>query len=423
MTAEDLRDPPISTAAAVSYRQVLTSRNVPQLLLAACLCRLAHGMLALAVVLYAMARFDSAGVAGLAVSLLTLPGFLVSPLAGAVLDRMGALAAVVTDTVASAALVGGVAALSLAGRMTPALLYVLLALFSLTTPLTDGGLRTLFPRFVPDAAYDRANALDVSTYAVIEVTGPLAAGALFAAAGPDATLLVVTGMYVLAGFGLALLRGGTGGTAQEGRTARGGRELLRSAREGVGYLVRHATLRGLAVAYSVYQMAYGMLAVIVPVAVGRWVGGGDAVGRCTGGLWAVTGLCGGLGALVAGRLVTAGAERRFMAAALLASTAALYPLAALGSLGTLGAGLALFGVLEGVVNVCLLSLRQRRTAPGRLGRVMTVSISVNLMGYPVGTALGGVLVSAGSPRTALAVAAGVTLCAAACARLLLPAEG
>jgi predicted MFS family arabinose efflux permease len=43
--------------------------------------------------------------------------------------------------------------------------------------------------------------------------------------------------------------------------------------------------------------------------------------------------------------------------------------------------------------VGLLTLRQRRTEPGRLGRVLAVSMSVNTAGFPIGTALGGMLVS------------------------------
>lgn len=412
---------------SVTYRKVLTSRNVPQLLLAACLSRLAHGMLLFVVVLYTIAEFGSAEVAGLGSAFLTLPGFLVSPLAGAVLDRFGALRAVAVDTTASALLVGGIAVFSFFDQLTPAVLYVMLGLFSITSPLTDGGIRTLFPRFVPDAAYHRANALDLSTYSVIEVGGPLVAGALFALSGADPALLTVAAMYGLAALSLSLLRGGTTKAGDDRGVARDPakpeQHLLRSAWEGITYLLRNPTLRGLAASYAVFQVAYGMLVIIVPVAVAGRVADEVSSSRYVGLIWAVLGLAGGTGALLAGKLVHAGLERRFMVGALLLSALAVYPVSALGSLVALGTGLALFGVMEGTVNVSLMSLRLRRTEPERLGRVMTVSISVNLIGFPVGTALGGVVVDNGSPARALAIAAAPALAAAVCARLLVPKEG
>ncbi|WP_330261067.1 MFS transporter [Streptomyces sp. NBC_00539] len=412
---------------SVTYREVLTSRNVPQLLLAACLSRLAHGMLLFVVVLYAIAEFGSAEVAGLSSAFLTLPGFLVSPIAGAVLDRFGALRAVAMDTTASAVLVGGVAVFSVLDRLTPAVLYVMLGLFSITSPLTDGGIRTLFPQFVPDAAYDRANALDLSTYSVIEVGGPLVAGALFALSGANPALLTVAAMYALAALSLSLLRGGTAKAGADRGVARDPEEpeqhLLRSAWEGITYLLRNPTLRGLAASYAVFQVAYGMLVIIVPVAVGGHVADEASSSRYVGVIWAVLGLAGGTGALLAGKYVRAGLERRFMVGALVLSALAVYPVSALGSLVALGTGLALFGVMEGTVNVSLMSLRLRRTEPERLGRVMTVSISVNLIGFPVGTSLGGVVVDNGSPARALAIAAALALAAAVCARLLVPKEG
>ncbi|MEV0328137.1 MFS transporter [Micromonospora echinospora] len=404
------------TATPLSYWQVFTSRNVPQLLLAASFSRLAGSMLLFAVVLYVIAEFGSASIAGLGAFFLTLPGFLVSPVAGAVLDRLGVVRAVVLDTLSSAVLISLVAVLSVLDTLRPPVLFALLTLYSLTSPLTSGGIRTLFPRFVPEAAYDKANALDLSTFSVIDVVGPLIAGTLVAWIGPDPTLLCVAVMYALASASIALLREGNAGADAPVR-----QHLLRAAGEGIVHLVRNPTLRALAVSYSVYQAASGMLVVIVPVAVGRWLGDADATERYVGVLWAGAGLAGAVGALIAGRLVGAGRERSSMVAATLVGAVAIFPVSALGSLVTLGAGLALVGLTEGVVNVSLLSLRQRRTEPAWLGRIMTVSISVNLMGFPVGTLLGGLVVSH-SVTAALALAAALAVGSAAFAHFLIPRE-
>ncbi|MEV6026382.1 MFS transporter [Streptomyces sp. NPDC052036] len=413
-TPESLEDS--TETAPLTYRQVLGSRNVPPLLLAASLSRLAGSILLFVIVLYVIAEFHSVSMAGLSGFFLTLPGFLVSPIAGAVLDRLGAVRAVALDTLSSAVFISGIALLSLGGTLTEPVLFVLLALYSLTSPLTAGGIRTLFPGFVPEAAYDKANALDLSTFSVIDVVGPLLAGAMFAAIGPNPALLTTAGMYVLAGLSLTLLRGGRAGAPSAPR-----RHLLRSAWEGITYLFRNSTLRGLAVSYALYQAAAGMLIVIVPVAVADWLDGGTSVDRYVGLMWAITGLAGAVGGLIAGKVLRAGGERRYMVAATLVCAVAIFPVSALGSLVTLGIGLMLVGLAEGAVNVSLLSLRQRRTESDWLRRIMTVSISVNLIGFPIGTALGGALATH-SATVALATAALLAVGSAASGRFLIPRE-
>ncbi|GHJ08023.1 putative MFS-type transporter y4rN [Micromonospora humidisoli] len=409
-------DPVLTPAPPMTYRQVLTTRNVPQLLLSASLSRLASEMLLFVVVLYVLAQFRSPVLAGLSGFFLTLPGFLVSPMAGALLDRVGAARAVILDNLVSALLIGLIALASVGDWLTPAVLLTLLGLYSLTSPLSAGGIRTLFPRFVPDDAYDKANALDLSTYSVIEVVGPLVGGAVIALIGPDPALVLVVAMYVLAALSLLLLRGSA---AEPPRPER--RHLLREAWEGITYLVRNPTLRGLALSYSCYQVTFGVLVVAVPVSVAQRVDGAGPTEQYAGALWSLVGLCGAVGALTAGKLLRAGRERLLLIVTTVLSAFAVYPLGAIAMLATLAVGLALFGLLEGALNVSVLSLRQRRTDPARLGRVMTVSISINLIGFPVGTALGGVLVER-SGALAYAVAAGFALLAALWGALVIPRE-
>jgi hypothetical protein len=49
------------------------------------------------------------------------------------------------------------------------------------------------------------------------------------------------------------------------------------------------------------------------------------------------------------------------------------------------------GQLAGPIDVGLLTLRQRRTDPAELGRVLSVSMSLNFAGFPIGTALAGAM--------------------------------
>jgi predicted MFS family arabinose efflux permease len=77
----------------------------------------------------------------------------------------------------------------------------------------------------------------------------------------------------------------------------------------------------------------------------------------------------------------------------------------------------LAGLAGGPIDVGLLTLRQRRTDPGQLGRVLSVSISLNIAGFPVGAALGGVLVEQSLPM-AFAAAGLASVLAAASIRMI-----
>ena len=167
------------TGPATSYRQVLGLPSVPELLLTAGWARLAGRMFTLAVVFYALQRFDSPQLAGWIAFTSMLPGMIVSPIAGALLDRFGAARIILIDLVASAGLLAALVGLDAARSATPAVVLILVGLYSLTSPLSSAGIRTLIPRLVPVPARDRANALDTSINALVGVVGWLIVANLF----------------------------------------------------------------------------------------------------------------------------------------------------------------------------------------------------------------------------------------------------
>lgn len=182
----------------LTYRRLLRLDGMPELVLAACLSRLASRMFGLVIILYILQRFDSPVLAGWAVFTGMMPGLVISPLAGSLLDRMGAAKAIVIDMAMSAGLLLALAVADMAGAVTAPLLLAFVAVFSLTSPLGTAGIRVLIPRLVPREALDHANALDTSSYALISVTGPAVAGVLFGFAGPQAALLAIVVLYVAA---------------------------------------------------------------------------------------------------------------------------------------------------------------------------------------------------------------------------------
>jgi predicted MFS family arabinose efflux permease len=373
-------------------------------------------MVTLAIILFAIDRFHVPALVGWVAFASLAPGLAISPLAGAMLDRIGNVSAIAVDMIASAALLLLFVGASAGGAMHPPLMLLLVALFSLTSPLSAAAIRVLLPSLVSADELDSANALDAGSYAVIDVVGPAVAGTLFGFAGAHFCIVIIAGLYLVAALALLPLAGMT----PRARLT-DGPPLLREAMAGVLHVIHHRSLRGLAVAYSLYQVSMGVLIVVVPIVLSHELQGTGTAETATGGLLAVAGLAGGLGALATGSLRTGNRERHFIGLGAIVTAVAIFPLAAFAGLTGLVSAVVIVGFCAGPVDVGLLSLRQRRTEPRWLGRVLAVSMSLNLSGLPLGSALAGLLV-ASSIVTALAVGAVASLLAAIAVYVLVPKE-
>lgn len=396
---------------ALSYRALLRLPDMAALLLATTLSRLAGRMAALAVVLHALATTGSPAFAGWVAFALFAPGLITSPIAGALIDRAGALWAITVDMAASALCLLGIAAADRIGVASAPVLLTLATLYSLTSPLSAAGIRTLVPRLVRPEARDRANALDTSIHGLTDIVGPALAGVLVGFAGPLPTFLLIALLYAATALCIARLR--------PPRTpAMPPQSLSHAALAGLLHVIRTPTLRAMALSYALYQLTWGALLVVVPVVAARGVDAGTGDAR-TGLLWAAAGVVGMCGALAAGRLRILGRERGTMALGMVVTALAAGPIA---SVGLFGLALGLMGIAAaaGPVDVAVLTLRQRRTDPAVLGRVLSVSMSLNLAGIPLGSALAGVLL-AWSPPATFAMAALASLLGAA-ATVLIPQD-
>ena len=165
----------IDMAQVLSYRHLLGVPDMRALLLATLLSRLAGRMFALTIVLYALTRMGSPVLAGWLAFAAMAPGLAISPVAGALIDRVGSVWAISVDMAASAACVTALIAVDRLGWANPAALFILTGLFSLTSPLSMAGIRALLPRLVPVTALDRANALDTAIHGLTDIVGPAAA--------------------------------------------------------------------------------------------------------------------------------------------------------------------------------------------------------------------------------------------------------
>ncbi len=84
--------------------------------------RMASSMASVAMVLFVLQRYHSPELAGATAFCASLPGIIVSPIAGAMLDRYGRARLIIVDYVVAAITLGAIGGLSAAGTLSPPLL-------------------------------------------------------------------------------------------------------------------------------------------------------------------------------------------------------------------------------------------------------------------------------------------------------------
>ncbi len=345
--------------------------------------RVSGQMVAIALILFVLARYQSPQLAGLTAFFAITPGLVVSPIAGALLDRYGRARLVMLDYIVATATGLLVAGLSWQHALPAPLLLVIAFVSSLTLPLSTTGARSLFPVLAPRHLWERANALDSSGHVIATLLGAPLAGVLVGVAGPEWALVATSGGYAAAAALISRVHDPI--ATQAGRPS-----VLVEAMAGLVYVVRNATLRGLALTLSIFNLSWGVLNIAIPVLVlGRLHGGPASVGI----LWGAMGAAGLVSALVVGRLDSRGRERRLMFVAILISVAAMALLPFASSVTIVFIAMTIAGLANGPFDIGLFTLRQRRTDPAWFGRAFAISMSVNWMGTPIGSALAGPVIA------------------------------
>src|SRR6266851_5268002 len=367
--------------------------------------RMGGSMMFVALVLFVLQRYHSPQLAGLTAFMAAFPGVVVSPLAGALLDRFGRARLVVLDYSVAAAALGLIATLSALHALPPLLLLAIVAVSSLTNPLSWAGARSLFPILAPRHLWERANGLDSSGHVIATLLASPLAGVLVGLLGGEWALAVSGGVFVAAAAVMLRLPDPRNTATQVG-------SVLRNAWLGLVYTLQNPTLRGLALTLGTFNIGGGLLVIAVPVLILDKLHSGPAT---VGLVWGAMGGAGLVSALLAGRISSQGKERQLMVGAILVVAAAQSILPFADNVAFFVVGLA-----NRPFDIGLFTLRQRRTDPAWFGRAFAVSMSLNSVGNPIGSALAGPLI-AWSVNAALWAAAAACLLAAVFPMLLIPA--
>lgn len=400
-----------------SYRALLRVPTLGRVLLSMQVARVAQSMVGVALVLFTLDRFGSPAFAGLVTFASIFPGLLLSPVAGALLDRHGRIRLVLLDYVVALLamiVIGGLAVLD----VLPGPLLVLIAVISsLTSILSHVGLRSLFPILVPEPLWERVNAVDSNGYVLATIIGPPIAAVLVALIGGAMALLFIGVAFGVAAFVLVGVPDPPSPTASTGR-------IFTDAWAGVVYTWRNRTLRGLGFAITFGNLAHGMTTIVLPLIILERFGLSEAV---VGLVFAASGISGMASALLFGRMDTRGREWSLLVWPMLAlvPTVALLLVAAGQTPLPLGLGLVVLemlivGILVGPMDIALFTVRQRRTDRAWMGRAFSVSMAFNFVGMPIGALVAGLLADRSLEAAIVLLGIGGAAAATVAAALLVP---
>lgn len=350
-------------------------------------------------VLFVLAIYHSPGLSGLVVLVSLIPGIVLSPIAGALLDRAGRVLLMAVDYLVAGVAVTLVLTLSLAHVLSVPLLFLIVGLGSITQPLSAVGSRSLLPAIVPRHLWDRSNGVDSTTYVIAAVLGPAVAGLGVAVVGVKWALAIPVVLYAIAA--LALL-----GVRAPSPEPTPGATLLGDAVGAVRYVFTNRVLRQLSLTVTIFNSGIAVTTVAVPVYVIRHLHGGST----TAGLMIATlGFFGFLSSISMGAIGTEGRERRLMCLACVIAAVGLSLCALSLHNEVLGFGaLACTGMANGPMVVTMFTLRQRVTDPKWFGRAFAVSMNLNSAGSPLAAAAVGAI-AARSVVAAFLFGAGLVL--------------
>ena len=400
-----------------SYRALLRVPTLGRVLLSMQIARVAQSMVGVALVLFTLDRYGSPAFAGFVTFASVFPGLLISPIAGALLDRHGRIRLVLLDYLVALAAMAVVGVLALGDMLPGPLLLLIAVVSSLTSILSHVGLRSLFPILVPEPLWERVNAVDSNGYVAATIVGPPIAATLVAVLGGPMALLIIGACF---GVAAAIL---VGVPEPDSPTASTGR-VFADAWAGLQYTWRNSTLRGLGFAITLGNLAHGMTSIVIPlIVIGRF-GLSEAV---VGLVFAASGISGVTSAFAFGRMSTRGKEWSLLVWPMVALVPTVALLLVAAGQASVPFGLALLviemllvGFLIGPMDIALFTVRQRRTDPAWMGRAFAVSMAFNYLGMPVGAALAGLLADRSIETAILVLGVGGSILAAIAAAALIP---
>jgi MFS family permease len=313
----------------------------------------------------------------------------ITPLAGSLGDRFDRRRVMILSDLLGAACF---AAMALAHA--PVLLVALAFLATLMESPFFPASSAALPNLVAPEDLAWANGTVAFGASVGYVAGP-AIGGLLVAAGGARTVFVLDAVSFVAS--AALVATVTGSFAE--RRTDDEQQVHRGMRAGFLFLWREPVLRGMTLAFAVFAVSVGSILVAeLPLSTAFGVG---AVGY---GLLSTSFDFGALFGALAGKRVTESTERSWLVGGSFVTAAGLAAVATMPAFPPVLAAMCISGASDGLVDVVVEVIFQRRSPDAVRGRVIAALEAVFLLGLAVAFPFGALLVGALGPKAAYALA-------------------
>ena len=350
-------------------------------------------------------RTDSPAFAGLVAAMSALPGILVSPIGGWMVDRIGRRrVSVGADLLSSLSVAAFPIVGATFGLSNPSIL--LIALLGATfDPAGYTARKTLLTDVAKasDADLDHLNGLHDGIMGVAWILGPAVGAGLIASVGAVNSFWVSASLFIVAALAISFLR--VGDAAKESREVAktSGEETNSSIRIGVKTLWDDKVLRTLSVALLIIAAVYlPTEAVVLPTYF-------EDVDNPRGLGFVISALAAGstVGSFGYGWISARMKRKTLIRLILLGSALSIIPMAFLPPLSVLMLSGFLLGLSWGPYNPLISSLVQQRVPAHLHGRVFGVQTAVFYAAPPLGMVLAGLSVESYGIKATYIVLAGV----------------
>lgn len=332
-------------------------------------------------------QLTGSGVAiGLVVLCFQLPTIISSPLMGKLLDRYQPRTIMAVDNFGRACIIAAIPALYLFGSLHLWMVYVLALFTGFLSPATEVGCRIVIPRLVSDQELEKANSLSSISWDFSTLVGPASAGILVTVIGALNVLLLDAASFVLMGAMVLSIPHFQREQANE-ESDKNHRSML-----GFGTIFRMKAVRFLTVLTLLFLFAQGLAEVAIPVYSQNTLGAG-VTGY--GLLISAFGVGSLLALMIISQFWSRSKQQGFsLAMILIMGGLFLIPLIFLRTLPVAMLFMALAGFAAAPYYVVEQSLMQRLVPKNVQGQVFGARGALNVAGYPLGGATGGVLMAA-----------------------------
>lgn len=315
-----------------------------------------------------------------------VPYLLFGLLIGAYVDRLNRRRVMIAADLLRTLVIGTIPLLYTLGALHVWWIYLAGFLSSVLSIFFSNAQSTAIPALVGRADLVRANGRITASFSVMEIAGPLIAGAMVGVVNPAVALTLDSASFLVSALTLAFIR-----TSFDAPGEHRARKVRQDVVEGLRYVLGHPVLRNISVMMALVNLFATSIVYSQTVLLAKQhLGAGDSE---VGILFAA----GGAGVVVTGLL--AGRMRKHLSfgqaalGGLMASGGAMILLAAVSNLWF---GIVAWAAVTGcgtMLDINTMSLRQAISPPEMLGRVMSVAQVLAWSAIPLGALAGGAAIN------------------------------